>query len=284
MGVNHVKKNKVKAKTSQQTKKPSKDEVKKVRAGITKKVRFEVFKRDSFKCQYCGKSAPDVILHVDHINPVSKGGDNDIMNLITACKDCNQGKKARTLDDKSIIEKQKQQLEELNQRREQLEMMISWRDGLQSFNDDVADIVIEKINELMKPFTVNDNGKRIVSKWIKKFQISEILDAIEFSAEKKINGMAVTSDMADQFFNYIPKIATIKRKPPEEQKLFYVRGILRNRIYVNEKHVMNLIRGWVHFGGDIDELIEVAKNIPNWSSFRMLVASTIEENKKGMEL
>lgn len=279
-----MKKNKVKAKTSQQTKKPSKDEVKKVRAGITKKVRFEVFKRDSFKCQYCGKSAPDVILHVDHINPVSKGGDNDIMNLITACEDCNQGKKARTLDDKSIIEKQKQQLEELNQRREQLEMMISWRDGLQSFNDDVADIVIEKINELMKPFTVNDNGKRIVIKWIKKFQIAEILDAIEFSAEKKINGMAVTSDMADQFFNYIPKIATIKRKPPEEQKLFYVRGILRNRIYVNEKHVMNLIRGWVHFGGDIDELIEVAKNIPNWSSFRMLVESTIEENKKGMEL
>lgn len=279
-----MKKNKVKAKTSQQTKKPSKDEVKKVRAGITKKVRFEVFKRDSFKCQYCGKSAPDVILHVDHINPVSKGGDNDIMNLITACEDCNQGKKARTLDDKSIIEKQKQQLEELNQRREQLEMMISWRDGLQSFNDDVADIVIEKINELMKPFSVNDNGKRIVIKWIKKFQIAEILDAIEFSAEKKINGMAVTSDMADQFFNYIPKIATIKRKPPEEQKLFYVRGILRNRIYVNEKHVMNLIRGWVHFGGDIDELIEVAKNIPNWSSFRMLVESTIEENKKGMEL
>lgn len=279
-----MKKNKVKAKTSQQTKKTSKDEVKKVRAGITKKVRFEVFKRDSFKCQYCGKSAPDVILHVDHINPVSKGGDNDIMNLITACEDCNQGKKARTLDDKSIIEKQKQQLEELNQRREQLEMMISWRDGLQSFNDDVVDIVIEKINELMKPFTVNDNGKRIVSKWIKKFQISEILDAIEFSAEKKINGMAVTSDMADQFFNYIPKIATIRRKPPEEQKLFYVRGILRNRIYVNEKHVMNLIRGWVHFGGDIDELIEVAKNIPNWSSFRMLVESTIEENKKGMEL
>lgn len=279
-----MKKNKVKAKTSQQTKKPSKDEVKKVRAGITKKVRFEVFKRDSFKCQYCGKSAPDVILHVDHINPVSKGGDNDIMNLITACEDCNQGKKARLLDDKSIIEKQKQQLEELNQRREQLEMMISWRDDLQSFNNDVADIVIEKINELMKPFTVNDNGKRIVSKWIKKFQISEILDAIEFSAEKKINGMAVTSDMADQFFNYIPKIATIRRKPPEEQKLFYVRGILRNRIYVNENHVMNLIRGWVHFGGDIDELIEIAKNIPNWSSFRMLVESTIEENKKGMEL
>lgn len=30
------------------------------RKAISKRVRFEVFKRDSFKCQYCGKCAPDV--------------------------------------------------------------------------------------------------------------------------------------------------------------------------------------------------------------------------------
>ena len=40
------------------------------RKGISKKTRFDVFKRDSFTCQYCGKSAPDVVLQVDHINPV----------------------------------------------------------------------------------------------------------------------------------------------------------------------------------------------------------------------
>src|SRR4051812_7427688 len=59
------------------------------RKGISKTVRFEVFKRDSFACVYCGRSAPEVILHIDHINPVSKGGDNDILNLRTACEDCN---------------------------------------------------------------------------------------------------------------------------------------------------------------------------------------------------
>ena len=63
------------------------------RKNLSKSVRFEVFKRDSFKCQYCGKSAPDVVLEVDHIIPVSKGGDNDISNLITACFDCNRGKR-----------------------------------------------------------------------------------------------------------------------------------------------------------------------------------------------
>ena len=44
------------------------------RKSITKSVRFEVFKRDGFKCQYCGASAPDVILEVDHIVPVAEGG------------------------------------------------------------------------------------------------------------------------------------------------------------------------------------------------------------------
>jgi 5-methylcytosine-specific restriction endonuclease McrA len=57
------------------------------RKSMSKKLRFEVFKRDSFACQYCGNKAPDVVLEVDHINPVSKGGDNSILNLITSCFD-----------------------------------------------------------------------------------------------------------------------------------------------------------------------------------------------------
>ena len=47
------------------------------RKSLTKKVRFEVFKRDSFTCQYCGRTAPSVILEVDHIKPVCDGGQNE---------------------------------------------------------------------------------------------------------------------------------------------------------------------------------------------------------------
>lgn len=57
------------------------------RQSISKKLRFEVFKRDKFTCQYCGKSAPEVVLHVDHIHPVSEGGETEIINLITSCFD-----------------------------------------------------------------------------------------------------------------------------------------------------------------------------------------------------
>jgi len=51
---------------------------------------YQVFKRDNFTCQYCGKSVKDgVRLHVDHIIPLVKGGDNSNKNLITSCQKCN---------------------------------------------------------------------------------------------------------------------------------------------------------------------------------------------------
>ncbi len=56
------------------------------------KVRFAVLNRDGFSCRYCGRSAPDVDLHVDHVIPVARGGTNDLDNLVTACADCNLGK------------------------------------------------------------------------------------------------------------------------------------------------------------------------------------------------
>jgi hypothetical protein len=55
-------------------------------------VRFEVFKRDKFTCRYCGKRPPDVMLEVDHIQPVCDGGSDDPNNLTTACFACNRGK------------------------------------------------------------------------------------------------------------------------------------------------------------------------------------------------
>lgn len=62
------------------------------RKPLSKRVRFEVFKRDRFICQYCGGHPPMVVLHCDHIVPVSEGGQNRLENLVTACSDCNLGK------------------------------------------------------------------------------------------------------------------------------------------------------------------------------------------------
>jgi hypothetical protein len=67
------------------------------RKPISKKLRFEVFKRDGFVCQYCGATPPKAILECDHIDPVALGGGDDIDNLVTACFACNRGKSANPL-------------------------------------------------------------------------------------------------------------------------------------------------------------------------------------------
>ena len=91
------------------------------RKTISKSLRYDVLKRDSFTCQYCGRSAPDVVLQVDHIQPVSKGGQNDISNLITACQDCNLGKGAKPLNE---------HIHETNERREQIKMVMNLQSDL----------------------------------------------------------------------------------------------------------------------------------------------------------
>lgn len=109
------------------------------RKPLTKKLRFEVFKRDNFTCQYCGRMAPDVILEVDHVVPVAEGGNNDILNLVTSCKDCNRGKGKRKLSNKSELKLQQEQLKELAVKREQLQMMMEWREELLNLENSQID-------------------------------------------------------------------------------------------------------------------------------------------------
>jgi 5-methylcytosine-specific restriction endonuclease McrA len=95
---------------------------------ITKKDRFDVFKRDGFVCQYCGGTPPKVVLEIDHINPKSNGGENNKDNYITSCFDCNRGKGKtelsvlpQTLIRKTeIIEERKEQLRKYNKLIESL--------------------------------------------------------------------------------------------------------------------------------------------------------------------
>jgi 5-methylcytosine-specific restriction endonuclease McrA len=64
---------------------------------LSKTVRFKVLVRDHFTCRYCGRSAPQVELHVDHVQPSSRGGSDDPSNLVAACVDCNLSKNGRVL-------------------------------------------------------------------------------------------------------------------------------------------------------------------------------------------
>jgi 5-methylcytosine-specific restriction endonuclease McrA len=62
-----------------------------------KLTRREVFIRDHYTCQYCGRQGHD--LTIDHVVPKSKGGDHTWENLVSACKPCNHRKGGKSLRD-----------------------------------------------------------------------------------------------------------------------------------------------------------------------------------------
>ena len=147
------------------------------RKSISQKIRFEIFKRDSFTCQYCGEEAPKVILNIDHINPVKNGGDNNITNLITSCFDCNSGKRARLLNDDHIVKKQKKSLNELQERRNQIEMIAQWREDLLNINDlkinKLCDFILKGWN-----YKLDIEKKRKLQTISNKFELNIVYDAI----------------------------------------------------------------------------------------------------------
>lgn len=197
---------------------------------LSKKLRFEVFKRDSFTCQYCGKSAPDVILHVDHIDPKSKGGKDNIVNLITSCADCNLGKKDRRLDDDAAVTKQKKQLDLLEERRTQLKMMMEWQDEL----IDLEGQQIEYLSNLWKQligghYCISEFGLRGLKKHLLIFGFNYLVEAmkvastvyIEYDQENKPTKYSV-----ENAFTKIPGIAyNIKRNASDPDYAYMTKAI-----------------------------------------------------------
>ena len=58
--------------------------------------RTAIMLRDAYTCQYCGSTPGRNLLTVDHVHPRSRGGSHDWVNLVTACKRCNQKKGSMT--------------------------------------------------------------------------------------------------------------------------------------------------------------------------------------------
>ena len=165
------------------------------RKPISKKLRFEVFKRDSFTCQYCGRKAPDVVLEVDHIHPVSKGGKNELMNLVTSCRDCNRGKGKRKLSDDSEVMIQRNQLEELNQKREQMKMMLEWKLELQRFEEEQID-EIEGLFNYITGFVFNTPARRECEERIRKYGFEEVYECTKLSCEKYFKDSFLSAEKA----------------------------------------------------------------------------------------
>jgi hypothetical protein len=148
------------------------------RQQISKKLRFDIFKRDGFICQYCGQTPPNVVLEIDHIIPVKSKGTNDINNLITACFDCNRGKGANNLN--LIPEKLKDNIENIKEKEEQYKEYTKVLLKAQKRLNKEIDIVNLKYNEYFKKYELSEQFKKTsLTKFLKKIHYTEVVSAME---------------------------------------------------------------------------------------------------------
>lgn len=146
------------------------------RKPISKRVRFEVFKRDGFVCQYCGAHPPTAVLHVDHIHPVAKGGDGGIDNLITACETCNLGKGARLLSvaPESLSDK-------AARIAEAEEQLAGYNAVIRAKRERLEDEAWEVVEALTGETSIARDRLQSIKMFIDKPGIGEVLDAAEIA-------------------------------------------------------------------------------------------------------
>lgn len=152
------------------------------RIGLSKRSRFDVFKRDGFCCQYCGKHPPEAVLEVDHIVPVAGGGTNDEGNLVTSCFECNRGKAANSL--KAIPRSLAEQGAEIREREEQL---AGYREILKARADRIEDDMWMVADALFKDAGtkgVKRDWLRSIKQFNEKLGLYEVLEAADIAWAK----------------------------------------------------------------------------------------------------
>ena len=149
------------------------------RKAISKKLRFEVFKRDSFTCQYCGATPPQAILEVDHIDPIALGGGNDIDNLTTACFPCNRGKRDNPLT--SVPQSLADKAAEVAEREEQL---AGYQAILRARRERIEDDVWTVFDRWGGQTKTSHERFNSVKRFIEMLGLDEVLDAVDITLAK----------------------------------------------------------------------------------------------------
>lgn len=250
------------------------------RKSMSNALRFEVFKRDLFTCQYCGRKAPEVILEVDHIKPVSKGGDNSIENLVAACYDCNRGKGAKKLSDLSAVEKSRRQLEEMQERKNMVDMIFQWKESLHNQYDDSAERIMKIFYDATN-FSFTDDYLKRVKASIKKFGLDIMIDAMYIGIDSYYDG---TEESAKRLAKAYIGIASNKydmENNPKKSSITYIKNTFkRNCGYFDQKYFYTNFPSWYELE-DKEEFLNIARTTNSLNEFfRLIRAYGVQNNKE----
>lgn len=262
-----------------------------IRAAVTTRIRFEVFKRDKFTCQYCGRKAPEVILHVDHVEPVAEGGTADVVNLVTACDTCNLGKGARRLADDSVVEAQRLQAEALQAKHEQLAMLAAWHRGLAQLDQTGADEAQRFWSDLTG-FTVTNQGLGTLRRHIRRYGLGEVLEAMRIAVDEygtRGEDTFYTAESMEIAWRKVNGVCYVRRQEVEDpsvRELFYTRKILSNRFELagyRLAEALALLRRGRKAGLSFGEQQMWAKQAGSYNNWYAEELKTVEQAEAGEE-
>jgi len=171
---------------------------------LSKKIRFLIFDRDEFTCQYCGQKPPSVILEVDHILPKIKSGKNEVENLITSCFDCNRGKSTLLLG--STTKQISENIIHIKEKKEQMEAFYKYQKTIDELVEDRVDKLSIIWSEVWNnKYSFNQRGRATIKLFLKFLPSSEIEEAIFIATNKIQNDV-------NKSFKYFCGILHNKRK------------------------------------------------------------------------
>lgn len=150
---------------------------------LSKKTRFEVFKRDGFMCQYCGDHPPRVTLEVDHIQPICDGGSNSQDNLVTACFPCNRGKGGVSLQ--STPRSLKEKAAEIQEREAQIKGYYDVMQAAKIRLENDTDVVEEIFSNFFDWEFLPPRDRISVRRFIERLGVHDVSDAMERACIKR---------------------------------------------------------------------------------------------------
>lgn len=150
------------------------------RKPLSKRLRFEIFKRDGFRCLYCGANPNQRPLQVDHVEPVALGGTDDPFNLVTACVDCNGGKSAVPLDQRAHAAPV--DTEAHYEQAEQIREWLAVQREVEAARTEVADAIAEHWEHHLGPISQMMYDR--LPKLAREFSIEDLAAAMAITARK----------------------------------------------------------------------------------------------------
>jgi hypothetical protein len=219
---------------------------------------------------------------------VSQGGENCITNLITSCFDCNRGKGKRKLSDNTTIKKQKKSLDELQRKREQIEMMAEWHNELLETEKREVELLCDAWTTLLNEnWVFNEAGKSNLKRYLTKYSFREIVDAMKIAIYTYVfydeDGKATENsvEIASKKLGGILYINKEKIQNPEIDKAYHIVNILNNRFRGNiRQRSLSLLKRSMKYDIDLDSEIEIAKTIKRYDDWENYLINFLKENEQ----